>query len=203
MKSVTFIYAVVLLIIYIVSEIMYAANKKTTSWSCTLYNFGGKYTYAITRRGHIHRLVLPIILHSSFLHLFWNVFSLFMIGFSIEKACGKWYRYLALIILGGIGGNIISATISPYSVAVGASTSLFALIGALIIWFIRNWKILGPMKFQYAFMLGLMILFALLNGFLGQNSGIDNWGHLGGLIYGLLLAPLLMPATQTENASPE
>ncbi len=145
-RSVTFIYAVILLIVFIITDIVYAVNKRTTSWSCTLYNFGAKYTYAISRRGHIHRLILPLILHSSFLHLFWNVFSLFMIGFSIEEACKTWYRYLALLLIGGVGGNIISATIKPYDVAVGASTALFAVIGALIYWFIYNWSLLGPMR---------------------------------------------------------
>jgi rhomboid protease GluP len=53
-----------------------------------------------------------------------------MIGFTIEKALGKWYKYLLLIILGGIGGNLFSAVISPYSVGIGASSSLFALMGA-------------------------------------------------------------------------
>ncbi len=57
-----------------------------------------------------------------------------MIGFTIEKALGKWYKYLLLIILGGIGGNLFSAVISPYSVGVGASSSLFALMGAQIMW---------------------------------------------------------------------
>ena len=116
-----------------------------------------------------------------------------MIGFSIEKALGKWYKYLALILIGGIGGNIFSATISAYTVSVGASSALFAIIGALIVWFWRYWDVMGPMKVQYGIFLGIMILFAFLNGFLDRNSGIDNWGHMGGLIFGLLLTPLLLP----------
>jgi membrane associated rhomboid family serine protease len=52
-----------------------------------------------------------------------------MIGFSIEKAIGKWYKYVILIVFGGIGGNLFSSVISPYSVGIGASSSLFALMG--------------------------------------------------------------------------
>ena len=195
----TFLYSVVLVILFIITEIVYASNKKTTPWTCTLYHFGGKYTYAITRKGHIHRLLLPIILHSGFLHLFWNIVSLYMIGFSIEKAFGKWYKFLVLIVVGGIGGNIFSATIGAYNVSVGASTSLFAIIGAVVVWFYRYWDVLGPSKIQYAIFLGIMILFAFLNGFLAPNSGIDNWGHLGGLIYGLMLTQLLLPTIQIEG----
>jgi rhomboid protease GluP len=120
----------VLIIAFIITEIVYGANQNTTSWECILYNGGAKFTYAISKKGHIHRLLVPIILHSGFFHIFWNLLSLLMIGFSVEKSFGKWYRYLLLIILGGIGGNIFSAVVSPYSIAVGASTSLFAIIGA-------------------------------------------------------------------------
>ena len=145
-KSVTFVYSILLLVLYIITAIVYAANSKTSPWTCTLYHFGAKYTFAITRKGHIHRLILPIILHSGVLHLFWNLISLYMFGFSIEKAFGKWYKFLLLLIIGGIGGNIISATISAYSVAVGASTSLFAVIGAIVVWMLKHWDMLGPMK---------------------------------------------------------
>jgi rhomboid protease GluP len=124
-----------------------------------------------------------------------------MFGFSVEKALGPWYKYLALILLGGLGGNIFSATITAYSVSVGASTSLFAITGALIVWFYRYWDILGPMKLQYGIFLGLMLLFAFLNGFMDPRSGIDNWGHLGGLIYGLLLTPLILKPLQIEGQS--
>ena len=199
----TFLYSVVLIILYIITEIVYASTKQTSPWICTLYHFGGKFTYAIARKGHIHRLLLPIILHSGFLHLFWNLVSLYMIGFSIEKAFGKWYKFLALIVLGGIGGNIFSATIGAYNVSVGASTSLFAIIGAVVVWFYRYWDVLGPVKFQNAIFLGIMILFAFLNGFLAPSSGIDNWGHLGGLIYGLMLTPLLLPSIPIEGQSQE
>ena len=105
-----------------------------------MYNLGAKYTYAITRKGHIHRLILPIFLHASFLHLFWNLISLYMFGFTIELAIGKWYKYIALIIVGGIGGNIISATFSGYSISVGASSSLFGILGAFLIWFFKRWS---------------------------------------------------------------
>ena len=128
-KSVTFIYCVFNFILYIIEEIVYAANKSTSTWGCTLYNFGAKFTYAISKKGHIHRLLFPIFLHSSFGHLFWNLFSFLMIGFSIEKAIGKWYKYVILIVFGGIGGNLFSSVISPYSVGIGASSSLFALMG--------------------------------------------------------------------------
>ena len=47
-----------------------------------------------------------------------------------------------------------------------------------------------------------MILFAFLNGFLMKNSGIDNWGHMGGLIFGFLISILLyFTGVQASNAT--
>lgn len=46
-------------------------------------------------------------------------------------------------------------------------------------------------------------MFAFLNGFLGVNSGIDNWAHLGGLIYGILITPLVMQPLIIEGQTEE
>ena len=196
-RSVTFIYSMLLILVFLITEIVYAANKATLTWYCVLYYSGGKFTYDISRKGQVHRLLLPIILHSGFFHIFWNLLSLYMIGFSIEKAYG-YRKYIALIIFGGIGGNLVSAVIDPYSLGVGASTSLFAIIGALIVWYIYNWNVLGPMRTQYAIFMFIIIAFTLLNGLLMGGTGIDNWGHLGGLIFGILIALILLNRPETD-----
>jgi membrane associated rhomboid family serine protease len=87
-----------------------------------------------------------------------------MIGFSIELAMGKWWKYLAFLILGSIGGNIFSAVIDPYNLSVGASTALFALFACTLVWFYLNFHQLGPMKFQYLGFFAFMIFFSLING---------------------------------------
>jgi rhomboid protease GluP len=190
LKSVTCTYAFVLIFVYIITEIVYASNKDM-SWGCVLYYSGAKFTYAITRKGHLHRLILPIILHSGFFHIFWNILSLFMIGFSVEKALGKWYKYLALLVFGGIGGNIFSAMVSAYQIAVGASTSLYALTGYMIIWIYRNWSLLGRERTRFIIFMLVIMAFSLLDGLTMTSSGIDNYGHLGGLIYGILIGNIL------------
>ena len=108
---------------------------------------GAKFTYAISRKGHIFRLIAPMILHSGFFHVFWNIFSFLMIGFSVEAACGKWWKYVLLLVCGAIGGNIFSAVVDPYNLGVGASTSLFALLAALTVLFFLNFERLGPLRF--------------------------------------------------------
>ena len=59
------------------------------------------------------------------------------------------------------------------------------------------------MKTQYVIFIGLITIFAFLNGFLGASSGIDNWAHLGGLIYGILITPLIMGPLEIEGQTEE
>jgi len=68
-----------------------------------------------------------------------NVLGLFLHGFYIEKIFGKMNKFLILLIFGGMGGTIISATVRNYLLSVGASTSLFAIIGANLVFILRNW----------------------------------------------------------------
>lgn len=67
----------------------------------------------------------------------------------MEKAYGI-LATLGIYIVGGIGGNIFSACISswnPGMYAAGASTSIFAIIGAWISFMILNWKGLANVKY--------------------------------------------------------
>ncbi len=66
-----------------------------------------------------------------------------------------------------------------------------------------HWDYLGSMKTQYVIFLGLITIFAFLNGFLGSQSGIDNWAHLGGLVYGLLITPFVMAPLEIQGQTEE
>lgn len=150
--SITFITFVLMVLIYISTEIFYAAKVNETGagssdyvWNCVLYYTGAKYTYAITRKGHIHRLFLPGILHVSWTHLLSNMLSYLILGFNIEKALivegGKFsWKYLILLIAGTFGGFLMSGTLNPYYISVGFSCSLFAIDGAYPIWIYINWN---------------------------------------------------------------
>lgn len=162
------------------------------SWFCVLYNEGAKYTYAITRKGHIHRLILPIILHVNFFHIFWNVLSLLSIGFTIEKALGRWYYYFFLILLSGMGGCMFSAIVKTDSISVGASGVLYGLIGALVSWVYMNWRFLEPIRIRYLIFMGFIVIFTIINDLTMPMSNIDGWGHFGGLIFGFFISAFML-----------
>jgi len=144
-KTITFYFVVIFTAWYLLSCILYH-TLNTGNWTCTLYKMGAKYAPAISKKGHIFRLVLPVFIHTDIFHVFWNALSFFMVGFSVEASLGSKRNYFLLLLVGGIGGNLMSAVFDPYDVGVGASTSLFAVLGTLILWYLFNIQRLGPGK---------------------------------------------------------
>mgnify|MGYP001626831126 CR=1 FL=1 len=159
-------------------------------WVCTLHAFQAKFAYDITRKYEVWRLLTATLLHNSFLHLFWNMFTILTFAFTVEKHIDSWKKYTLLLVIGSYEGNALSAIIRPYTVGVGASCTIFALLGVLIIWFWVNYYRFGENRKIFLVFLVLIAVFSLMN-FL-SSSNIDLWGHLGGFLAGVPLGVLLL-----------
>ena len=144
-------------------------------------------------QGQLWRLLTPMLLHGSPLHIAFNMYALYAIGPGLERYYGR-ARYLALYILAGFTGNVLSFLISPQN-SLGASTAIFGLLGAEGIFLYQNRQIFGKAA-QRA--LSNVIMIAAVNLLLGLSPGIDNWGHIGGLIGGALFAWLAGPLFRVE-----
>jgi rhomboid protease GluP len=130
------------------------------------------------------RLISPTFLHSGVLHLAFNSYSLFLYGPMLERALGKG-TFLGLYLLSGVGGFLLSSAMSPVAVSVGASAAVFGLIGA--VWsLLKRRNAPESSKQTIVWIIGLNFIWGLQPG-----SNIDNWGHAGGLLTGLLLGLLL------------
>jgi rhomboid protease GluP len=70
-----------------------------------------------------------------------------MIGFVVEFELQSQFKYLMILLIGGIAGNLCSAWAKPYTISVGASSSIFAVLGALCIWVWLNFQRLGPFRY--------------------------------------------------------
>ncbi len=156
--------------------------------------FGAKINDFILR-GQVWRLVTPVFLHGSFLHMAFNMYALFAIGPSLEKFYGH-KRFLCLYLLGGYAGNVLSFLLST-STSLGASTAIFGLVAAQAVFILKNRKMFGTRARSMLINLVLVLLVNLSLG-LSPNSRIDNWGHLGGLLGGLAFAWLSGPVYQVQ-----
>ena len=142
------------------------------------------------RRGEYWRLVMPMFLHGGWLHILGNSYCLYILGPILERVYG-YGRYLTIYVAAGMGGAFLSMEVSR-NVSVGASGAIFGIAGAMLVTGYVHRDVIPP-RWGRAFGRG-MIPFIVLNLALGFSvHGIDNWGHLGGLASGVLLAFVIPP----------
>jgi rhomboid protease GluP len=157
------------------------------------YNFlilGWQDNYDVLTNGEYYRLITSIFLHGGFTHLFVNMFSLYQLGPIIQKIF-KDSGFLLIYFVAGIWGSIFSLIFSPTMPSVGASGAIFGLLGALIVWALKE------KDKDLLTQLGIILLLNLLIGLTVPNIG--NWAHLGGLLSGGALAFLLMNTGSSDN----
>jgi rhomboid protease GluP len=147
--------------------------------------------------GQYWRLLTPMLLHGSILHIAFNMYALFIFGPGLERHYGHW-RFFALYVLSGFAGNVISFVFSPAN-SLGSSTAIFGLIGAQAVFLYQNRDIFAGAARQA---LGQIVTIALINLFIGLSPGIDNWGHVGGLVGGVMFSFLAGPILSLEGYSP-
>lgn len=133
--------------------------------------------------GQWWRLITPVLLHGSIMHILFNMYALIILGKDIESSYGHW-DFLLLYLITGFGGNVFSYIFSPQTISVGASSSLFGLIAAQGFLIYKNKKFIR----QYQRVIQNVISVVVLNLVIGLSAGIDNWGHLGGLVSGAIIA---------------
>jgi len=147
--------------------------------------------------GQFWRLFTPMFLHGSLIHLLFNMYTLYQIGQSLERPYGH-FRFLLLYGVGGFTGNVLSFLLTP-AVSVGSSTAVFGLLAAEGIFIYRHRQMLGPRARP---MLNNVLFFAGINLLFGLSGGIDNWGHVGGMVGGVLFAWFAGPLLHVRGMYP-
>ena len=171
--------------VLITLSIIFFGLQNFTEWLFgydLLFLYGAKINQFILQ-GEIWRFLTPAFLHGSIVHLGFNMYALYSIGPSLEKKYGG-TSFILLYAISAVFGNVFSFLCSSY-VSLGASTAIFGLIAAQGVYIYKNRYLLGsaakPLLTNVLFMIAV-------NLFLGLSPGIDNWGHLGGLVGGFLYA---------------
>ena len=137
--------------------------------------------------GEIWRLITSIFLHAGFVHLAFNMLSLYFLGSFVEEAFGRG-KFLALYFLSGFAGGIAYLYFGGTGPVVGASGAIFGLLGSVLGYALRR----GTFSWQNPVIRQLLILTAL-NLYLGFSiPNVSNTAHIGGLTggfaFGLLSA---------------
>ena len=135
----------------------------------------------LVKNGEIYRLLTCAFLHVGLIHLVVNMYSLRVIGPSVEGLIGKG-KFVFIYLISAISASLMSLVfVDSNIVSVGASGAIFGLMGALL-YFGYHYRLYlnDAIKTQII----PVILFNLVIGFM--MPGIDNGAHIGGLIGGYL-----------------
>jgi len=158
-----------------------------------IINRYGMFTPLI-KNGEYYRLFTYMFIHGSLVHLGVNMYSLYVIGPQIESFFGKW-KYLLIYLISGICGSLLSMVFNPSSISVGASGALFGLLGSMLYFGHYYRTYLGTVIRSQIIPI---IILNLAMGFI--LIGIDNFGHIGGLIGGVI-SSMIVGVPDKENKS--
>jgi len=140
----------------------------------------------LVQSGEYWRLFSVALVHGGLTHLFFNMFSLLVLGNPVEAALGK-ARFLTIFLVSLLTGSLTSIYLndSP-QISVGASGAIFGLFGA----FIAMRKLISEGVRDIYLIVGLNFVFGFILG------GVDWRAHLGGLIGGYLTTAVLLRITR-------
>ncbi|XP_050210868.1 RHOMBOID-like protein 10, chloroplastic isoform X2 [Mercurialis annua] len=173
--------SILLAINVLVFAAQFATQGKLLLWGAKVNN--------LIDKGQFWRLVTSSFLHANIGHLMINSYSLNSVGPTIENLCGP-RRFLAIYFTSAITSSATSYWLNK-APAVGASGAIFGLVGALAVFVMRHRGMINGGKEE----LQNIAQVILLNMAIGTMSrGIDNWGHIGGLLGGVATSWFVGPA---------
>ena len=133
------------------------------------------------------RFVTPIFIHYGLMHFAINSVILYYMGQQVEAIYGHG-RFFLIYLLSGVMGNVLGFAFNDMNVqAAGASTSLFGIFGAFVVLGIhfKNNPGIQAMVRQFSLFIVLNLVFGLFD------QTIDMYGHVGGLIGGILMGNIV------------
>ncbi len=173
-----------IIIVNVIAFIVMMIYDHSLSYT-TLVDFGAKVNFRIADY-HFLNLIMPMFLHSSVNHIFFNMMALFYFAPLIEHILGKAKFLISYLIIGilATAGSFIFST-HP---AVGASGVIYGFMGLHLFLYLND-------KERYLHVFGnsvlKLIIFNLIISFIIPN--IDIAGHIIGFVAGFAIYALIFP----------
>lgn len=140
--------------------------------------------------GEYWRLWTVTLLHGGYLHLFFNMYALYLAGALVEQLYGS-ALFLAIYLLSAAAGSVSSFVFGGDITSIGASGAIFGLFGVLLAVSRTHHPVLDRRGQWLLGQMGVLIVINLGLSFIIPN--IDISAHIGGLVAGLWLGFLLVP----------
>lgn len=145
-----------------------------------IQNYGIQVNFLV-QIGEWWRIFTAMFLHAGFMHVLFNMFSLYLFGPELERIAGK-VRFATIYLLSGIVGNVATFLLNNGGYAsLGASGAIFGIFGAFgaLVYYTRH-----TMPMLRKLILPIIIISVIMT-FLQSNVNI--YAHLGGLVTGFIL----------------
>lgn len=168
-----------------------------TSSGPSLYRMGALSAPALAEDGEWWRLMSTAFLHGGFIHLYFNLLVLWLLGGFVEVVLGG-PRFLALWGLSALGGSLASAFVTEPPLSVGASGALWGILVAHVVLAYHPRGLIPKAILPRAKRAAILNLgLNLFASFLPQ---IDYMAHFGGGIAGgLVLVGFLLVGVPTSR----
>jgi membrane associated rhomboid family serine protease len=141
--------------------------------------------------------------HAGFFHLFGNMWFLWVFGDNLERKLGK-AKFLAFYVLCGLFSALIYLLLAPEKSipAIGASGAISGVLGGYLVLFPRHRIVsLVPIFFfielvaiPVVIFIGIWFLYQLF--YIGAETMVAYWAHIGGFLAGLFLIKFFAKPSQ-------
>ncbi|WP_204842950.1 rhomboid family protein [Priestia flexa] len=172
--------------IFLVAQILmflFLEWKGSSEDPLTLIEYGAKYNPLILE-GEWWRFFTPIIIHIGVFHLLMNSLALYYLGTLVERMYGS-ARFLFIYIAAGFAG-VLGSFVWTSNLSAGASGAIFGCFGALLFLARTNPRVFfRTIGYNVLALIVINLIFGLVV------PGIDNAGHIGGLVGGFLAASIV------------
>jgi membrane associated rhomboid family serine protease len=135
------------------------------------------------------QLLTYSFLHDGFMHIFFNMFALFMFGTPLERYWGSGrfiVFYLVCVLAAGLTQQTVAVFAHSQSPTLGASGGIFGLLLAFAVYFPRQRIMLlfPPIPLPAWAFVTLYGLLELFLGVTGNQADVAHFAHLGGMLGG-------------------
>jgi membrane associated rhomboid family serine protease len=153
---------------------------------------GGLLGPAVANQGEWYRIITSGFLHAGPLHLFLNMFVLYILGTILEEGIGT-VRMLGVYFVSLLAGSFGALLLDPNQLTVGASGAVYGIMAATFL--VARWRGVE----QLASRIGLWVVLNL--AFTFAVPGISIGGHLGGLAGGAAAAFVIIAGERRGGAA--
>ncbi|MCH0566825.1 MULTISPECIES: rhomboid family intramembrane serine protease [unclassified Streptomyces] len=140
--------------------------------------------------GQWYRLLTAMFLHGSYIHILFNMLSLWWLGGPLEAALGR-ARFVALYFVSGLAGSALTYLLAaPNQPSLGASGAIFGLFGATAV-------LLRRLDYDMRPVIALLVINLI---FTFSWANIAWQAHIGGLVAGVIVGYAMVHAPRERRS---